>query len=172
MKMKKQSIEKKFDKRMMFGSAQTGRMIEPCTFGSRAGHTANLSWQTVSNSLWINANDWSIPYGLIFPEAASSSTSRQQGVCRRRCLGHQVQRAIYQKAMGNFGCKFSTSHQESRVQRRWRCQETLDYIGKDHQIRTVYESGKEHLRQIVPVNPNSFYWRGNEDARRVIWGLG
>tara|TARA_R110000744_G_scaffold153061_1_gene267361 strand:+ start:466 stop:645 length:180 start_codon:yes stop_codon:yes gene_type:complete len=30
---------------------------------------------------------------------------------------------------------------------------------------------KELLRDIVPVNPDSFYWRGDEDIRKKLFGI-
>jgi hypothetical protein len=30
---------------------------------------------------------------------------------------------------------------------------------------------KETAKAIVPVNPNSFYWQGNEDLRKQFYGI-
>jgi hypothetical protein len=180
--------EDKFDKRMMFGDAQTQKerdMIEPCT---RLAVEAlepygkpDFGEDGKQQAVRINCktDDWSIPFigylDFVYPEHGLVIDLKTTGrMPPQMSKGHQVQRAIYQKAMGNFGCKFLyVTPKKAEFKEDGDVKETLDYIkAQTIRLERFLNSGdKEHLRQIVPVNPNSFYWRGNEDARRELYGV-
>ena len=75
---------------------------------------------------------------------------------------------------GNMACKFLyVTPKKFEFKEDGDVKETLEYV-KTMTIRAeafLNQGDKEHLRQIVPVNPESFYWRGNEDARRELYGV-
>lgn len=180
--------EDKFDKRMMFGDAATQKerdMIDPCTrlavealepygkpeFPEGGGQ--------IPVRLNCKTDDWSIPFvgylDFVFPDHGLivdlKTTGRMPSVMSR---GHQVQRAIYQKANGNMACKFLyVTPKKFEFKEDGDVKETLDYVkAQTKRLEAFLNSGdKDYLRDIVPVNPSSFYWRGNEDARRDLYGV-
>ena len=180
--------EDKFDKRMMFGDLQTQKerdMIDPCVrlavealepygkpeFPEDGGQQAvRLNCKT---------DDWSIPFvgylDFVYPEHGLiidlKTTGRMPSAMN---INHQVQRAIYQKANGNMGCKFLyVTPKKFEFKEDGDVKETLEYVkAQTIRLEAFLNSGdKDHLRNIVPVNPSSFYWRGNEDARRELYGV-
>jgi hypothetical protein len=87
---------------------------------------------------------------------------------------HQLQRAIYQKAMGNYGVKFLyVSKAKSLMLEDGDVNEIL--ANAKHKIARLEKFlsvvDKEMARAIVPVQPNSFYWNGSEDLRMEMYGL-
>jgi|TARA_R100000482_G_scaffold124401_1_gene77098 hypothetical protein len=180
--------EDKFDKRMMFGNPQTQKerdMIEPCVrlavealepYG-KPEFAENGKQQAIS--LNCKTDDWSIPFigylDFVYPEHGLiidlKTTGRMPSVMP---TNHQVQRAIYQKANGNFGCKFLyVTPKKFELKEDGDVEETLAYVkAQTIRLERFLNSGdKEFLRSIVPVDPSSFYWRGNEDARRELFGV-
>lgn len=87
---------------------------------------------------------------------------------------HQTQRAVYAKAMNNYAVRFLyATPKKAEFREDGEAREILPAI-KMHITRLErFLRGRtaEEITAIVPVNPNSFYWRGNEETRREIYGL-
>jgi hypothetical protein len=87
---------------------------------------------------------------------------------------HQLQRAIYQKAKGNMGVKFlyvtpkKASMLEDGDPAELLAQAKVQITRMEAFLRTL---DKETAKAIVPVQPNSFYWKGNEALRKEFYGL-
>lgn len=87
---------------------------------------------------------------------------------------HQLQRAIYQKAKGNMAVKFlyvsakKTSLLEDGDVAETLAAAKLQITRLEAFLRNL---DKETAKNIVPVNPNSFYWRGNEQLRKEFYGV-
>tara|TARA_R110002126_G_scaffold5787_2_gene30866 strand:+ start:2422 stop:3174 length:753 start_codon:yes stop_codon:yes gene_type:complete len=88
--------------------------------------------------------------------------------------GHQRQRAFYAKASGNAAVKFLyVTPKKVKLLEDGDTDEIMAEI-KLHLTRQeafLRLGDKELLRSIVPVNPDSFYWRGDEDVRKELYGL-
>ena len=88
--------------------------------------------------------------------------------------GHQRQRAFYAKASGNAAVKFLyVTPKKVALLEDGDTDEIMAEI-KLHLTRQeafLRLGDKELLRSIVPVNPDSFYWRGDEDVRKELYGL-
>ena len=121
---------------------------------------------------------WSIPIigflDLVFPDYGLvidlKTTTRIPPVMSAE---HQLQRAIYQSARGNQAVKFLyVSARKSAIL-------------EDGDPATVLAKAKLQIARlerflsavdadtalsIVPHNPNSFFWKGDENARRVLFG--
>lgn len=87
---------------------------------------------------------------------------------------HQLQRAIYAKAVGNMAVKFLYVSAKKTA------------LLEDGDPDTVLRTAKAQITRLekflslhsaedalacVPCNPNSFYWRGDEAARSEMFGL-
>ena len=87
---------------------------------------------------------------------------------------HQVQRCIYAKAKGNTKVSFLyVSSKKAALLSDGDVNETLARV-KAHAARLerlLHSRCKEEIASIIPVNDSSFYWNGNEDARREIYGV-
>lgn len=177
-----------FDRRMLFGDEATAKeraMIEPSIeltlealkpYGEPE-FAEDGKQQAIS--LKCRTDDWTIPFvgylDFVFPKHGLiidlKTTGRMPGVMSRT---HQVQRAIYERSSGNMACKFLyVTPKKFEFKEDGDVKETLEYV-KTMTIRAeafLNQGDREHLRQIVPVNPESFYWRGNEDARRELYGV-
>lgn len=87
---------------------------------------------------------------------------------------HQLQRAIYARAMSNHAVRFLYV---SGKKHAWLedGDPTAILANAKTQIarlnRFLIAHDAESARACVPVNPNSFYWRGAEPLRREIYGL-
>ena len=87
---------------------------------------------------------------------------------------HQRQRAFYQKSSGNTVVKFLYVTPKRRA-----FKEDGDVGELMAEIKTPLTrqeaflrlGDKELLKRIVPVNPDSFYWRGDEDVRKRLYGI-
>ena len=177
----------KFDKRMMIGDSKTEKernMIEPCVkLAVEAlkpyGQPEFDNGRQKSIRLDCKTEDFTIPFvgylDFVFPEQGAvidlKTTGRMPSVMS---TSHQIQRVLYQKANGNQNCSFLyVTPKKAEFRSDGDVNETLNYI-KTQVIRleAFLNSGdKEHLRKIVPVNPNSFYWGGNEAARKELYGI-
>ena len=180
--------EDAFDKRMLFGDVITQKerdMIDPCTrlavealepygkpdFGEDGKqHSIRLNCKT---------DNFSIPFvgylDFVYPEHGLIIDLKTTTIIRKvMTTSHQVQRAIYQKANGNMGCKFLyVTPKRYEFKMDGDVKEILaDVKTQTIRIEKFLNSGdKNHLRNIVPVKPDSFYWNGNTDARRELYGL-
>lgn len=87
---------------------------------------------------------------------------------------HQLQRAIYAKAMGNMAVKFLyASPKKTALLEDGDVSETL--ARAKHAIarleRFLSHHDADSAIACVPHNPNSFYWSGDEAARFEIFGI-
>ncbi len=89
-------------------------------------------------------------------------------------IGHQRQRAFYQKSNGNTDVKFLyVTPKKCEFKDDGDVNELMAGI-KTHLTRQeafLRLGDKELLRSIVPVDPDSFYWRGNEKVRKELFGI-
>ena len=89
-------------------------------------------------------------------------------------IGHQRQRAFYQKSNGNTDVKFLyVTPKKCEFKDDGDVNELMAEI-KAHLTRQeafLRLGDKELLRSIVPVDPDSFYWRGNEKVRKELFGF-
>ena len=89
-------------------------------------------------------------------------------------IGHQRQRAFYQKSNGNTDVKFLyVTPKKCEFKDDGDVNELMAEI-KAHLTRQeafLRLGDKELLRSIVPVDPDSFYWRGNEKVRKELFGI-
>nr|WP_309504323.1 PD-(D/E)XK nuclease family protein [uncultured Roseovarius sp.] len=86
---------------------------------------------------------------------------------------HQLQRAIYACAKGNMGVKFL--YVSAKKTALLEDGDVMTVLARaKHQIarleRFLAHCDAETALQIVPHNPSSFYWRGDETARYEIFG--
>lgn len=130
----------------------------------------------------INANfgDWSIPIwgflDLTFPQHGLvvdlKTTTRVPSAMSPE---HQLQRAIYSRANGNAAVKFlyvsgkKAAWLEDGNPAEVLAQAKAQIARMDAFLRACPDA--ETARQIVPVSPNSFFWRGAEPLRSEIYGL-
>ena len=130
-------------------------------------------------SMTAKGDDWSLEFmGFIdfkFPEHGLivdlKTTMRMPSVMSK---GHQRQRAFYQKANGNMAVQFCyVTPKKCEFKEDGDADELMAEI-KHHltrQERFLRLGDKELLRDIVPVNPDSFYWRGDEATRKKLFGV-
>lgn len=87
---------------------------------------------------------------------------------------HQLQRCIYQKAMGNMGVKFLyVTPKKTVLLEDGDVAETLARAKQQINRLEAFlrHHDKESARATVPVNATSFYWRGSEALRQEFYGL-
>ena len=87
---------------------------------------------------------------------------------------HQLQRAIYQMAKGNQIVKFLyvTPKKTALLEDG----DPVDLLRKAKvqisRLEKFLRAGtKEDIAQVIPVNPNSFYWNGQESIREELYGI-
>ena len=89
-------------------------------------------------------------------------------------IEHQRQRAFYQKSSGNTAVKFLyVTPKKCEMKEDGDADELMTEI-KAHLTRQeafLRLGDKELLRSIVPVDPSSFYWRGDENTRLELFGV-
>ena len=88
--------------------------------------------------------------------------------------GHQRQRAFYAKASGNSSVKFLyVTPKKVALLEDGDPDELMAEIKLhlNRQEAFLRLGDKELLRSIVPVNPDSFYWRGDEAVRKELYGI-
>ena len=126
-----------------------------------------------------NFEDWSIPvigfldfefedHGLVVD---LKTTTR---VPSTMSADHQLQRAIYACAKGNAAVKFLyVSAKKANWLEDGDTREVLArakvQIARLERFLSLHST--DEMRACVPCNPNSFYWRGDEAARKEIYGL-
>jgi len=130
-------------------------------------------------SMTATGDGWSLPFigftDFTFPDHGLivdlKTTGRMPSIMSK---GHQRQRAFYAKASGNAAVKFlyvtpkKVSMLEDGDPDELMAEIKLHLTRQEAFLRL---GDKELLRSIVPVNPDSFYWRGDEAARGVLYGL-
>ena len=89
-------------------------------------------------------------------------------------IGHQRQRAFYQKSNGNAEVKFLyVTPKKCEFKEDGDVNELMAEI-KIHLTRQeafLRLGDKEFIASVVPVNRDSFYWRGNEKVRKELFGI-
>lgn len=130
-------------------------------------------------SITAKTDDWSIPVigflDFTYPEQGLVVDLKTTTRCPSRMSpDHQLQRAIYHTAMGNSAVKFlyatpkKTAWLEdgdpAEIMRRLRAQ-----IIRLERFLAMHSA--EDALACVPVNPNSFYWRGDEAALSEMFGI-
>jgi len=89
-------------------------------------------------------------------------------------LAHKRQRAIYKAARGNRAQKFLyVSPKKSALLEADDDAEILAGIKEllNRQERFLSLGDADMLRSVVPVNEDSFYWTGEEDERKKLYGI-
>lgn len=130
----------------------------------------------------INANfgDWSIPIwgflDLVFPEHGIvvdlKTTTR---VPSSMSPEHRLQRAIYHRAKGNHAVRFlyvsakKAAWLEDGDPAECLAQAKAQIMRLDTFLANCPDA--DTARQVVPVNPHSFFWRGAEPLRSEIFGI-
>jgi hypothetical protein len=87
---------------------------------------------------------------------------------------HQLQRAIYAKAKGNMAVKFLyVSSKKASMLEDGDVAETLTKAKQSifRMEAFLRHVDKDTAKEIIPLNPNSFYWTGNEDLRKEFYGV-
>lgn len=178
---------KKFDGAFMFADEKITKerdMIQPCfdlAIEQLAGYGKPDFPEEGQEKISITAktDDYSIPVigflDLVFPDHGLVIDLKTTARCPSKMSAeHQLQRAIYQKAKGNQAVKFlyvtpkktnlledgdpneilkKAKVQISRLERFLRCGNARD------------------IADVIPVNPSSFYWNGQEEVREELYGL-
>lgn len=178
----------KFDKRFLIGDEKTTRerdLIQPMVqlaveelveFG-RPEFPDGGGQEKIS--ITAKGDGWSIPIvgylDLVFPSHGVvidlKTTTR---VPSKMSAEHQLQRAIYQRAKGNMGVKFLyCSAKKAAMLEDGDVAETLTRAKAQitRMERFLRFCDKDTAKEIVPVNPNTFYWSGSEDLRQQFYGL-
>jgi hypothetical protein len=188
----KDAIQKaldKFDKRFLIGDEATTKeraMIEPMVqlsveqlmeFGK-----PEFPEEGGQNKISITAkgDGWTVPVigflDLVYPQHGVVIDLKTTGrMPSTMSAEHQLQRAIYQKAKGgNQSVKFlyvtpkKAAMLEDGDPTEILAQAKVQITRMEAFLRTL---DKETAKAIVPVQPNSFYWKGNEALRKEFYGL-
>ena len=129
-------------------------------------------------SLPLTTDEFTIPVigylDFVFPQQGLvvdlKTTTR---VPSRMNYGHKVQRVIYQKSLGNYAVKFlyvsgkkNSLLEDGDVFYTWqKITKTAQRIEKFLRLVT-----KEEAVEIIPHNPNTFYWKGLDGLREEVYG--
>jgi hypothetical protein len=180
----------KFDKRFPIGDEKTSaerRRIEPMTqlaveelkqygppeFPEDEDHPQEKI------SITAKGDGWSIPVigylDLVFPQHGVVIDLKTTGrIPSTMSAEHQLQRAIYAKAKGNMDVRFLyVSEKKTSMLADGDPTELLAQakvqIGRIEAF--LRHCDKETAKAIVPVQPSSFYWSGNETLRKEFYGI-
>lgn len=188
----KDAIQKaldKFDKRFLIGDEKTTKerdMIEPMVqiaieqlmeFGKPDFPDDEKGQEKIS--ITAKGNGWEIPVigflDLVYPQhGVVIDLKTSSRIPSTMSAEHQLQRAIYQKAKGNSAVKFlyvsskKASMLEDGDPATILAQAKVQITRMEAFLRAL---DKDTAKAIVPVNPNSFYWQGNEDLRKQFYGF-
>jgi len=178
----------KFDKFFPIGDEKTTKeraMIEPCMELALAeleqyGEPEFPEEEGQEKiSITAKTEDYEIPVigflDLVFPKQGViidlKTTGRMPSVMSPE---HQLQRAIYQMAKGNQIVKFLyvTPKKTALLEDG----DPVDLLRKAKvqisRLEKFLRAGtKEDIAQVIPVNPNSFYWNGQESVREELYGI-
>lgn len=130
-------------------------------------------------SITANCGSFSIPVigflDFVFPAHGLvvdlKTTSR---VPSMMTADHQLQRAIYSKAMGNMAVKFLyVSAKKAAWLEDGDPAQILSSIKPQIMRMEAFlrHNDAASAQATIPVAPHSFYWKGNEDMRKEIYGL-
>ena len=177
----------KFDKTFMVGNEKTTKernMIEPCMALAidqlkEYGKPEFPEEGQQKVSITAKTDDYEIPVigylDFVYPEHGVivdlKTTGRMPSTMSPE---HQLQRAIYQKARGNQAVKFlSVTPKKTSMLEDGDPTELLNYAKKQiSRLEKFLRAGtKNDIKEVIPVNPNSFYWNGFEDVRDELYGI-
>ena len=130
-------------------------------------------------SMTCKGDGWSLPFigylDLKYPDHGLivdlKTTLRMPGVMSH---GHKRQRGFYQKTNGNMAVKFlyvtpSKAEWKEDGDPTEQMAEIKAHLTR--QEKFLRAGTKEELRDMVPVDPSSFYWRGDEAVRKELYGI-
>jgi hypothetical protein len=177
----------KFDKTFMVGNEKTTKernMIEPCMALAidqlkEYGKPEFPEEGQQKISITAKTDDYEIPVigylDFVYPEHGVivdlKTTGRMPSTMSPE---HQLQRAIYQKARGNQAVKFLyVTPKKTSMLEDGDPTELLNYAKKQiSRLEKFLRAGtKNDIKEVIPVNPNSFYWNGFEDVRDELYGI-
>lgn len=177
----------KFDKTFLIGDEKTTKerdMIEPCmdlALEALADYGKPEFPEDGQEKISITAktDDYEIPVigflDLVFPEAGLVIDLKTTGRCPSTMSAeHQLQRAIYQKAKGNQAVKFLyVTPKKTNLLEDGDPTEILSRakIQISRLEKFLRAGSREDIAQVIPVNPNTFYWSGAEAIREELYGL-
>ena len=178
----------KFDSMFPIGDEKTTKeraMIEPCMELALAEleHYGEPEFPDEENqekiSITAKTEDYTIPVigflDLVFPKQGIiidlKTTGRMPSVMSPE---HQLQRAIYQMAKGNQVVKFLyvTPKKTALLEDGDPTELLRKAKVQISRLEKFLRAGtKEDIAQVIPVNPNSFYWNGQEHVREDLYGI-
>jgi len=177
----------KFDKTFMVGNEKTTKernMIEPCMALAidqlkEYGKPEFPEEGQQKVSITAKTDDYEIPVigylDFVYPEHGVivdlKTTGRMPSTMSPE---HQLQRAIYQKARGNQAVKFLyVTPKKTSMLEDGDPTELLNYAKKQiSRLEKFLRAGtKNDIKEVIPVNPNTFYWNGFEDVRDELYGI-
>ena len=177
----------KFDKTFMVGNEKTTKernMIEPCMALAidqlkEYGKPEFPEEGQQKISITAKTDDYEIPVigylDFVYPEHGVivdlKTTGRMPSTMSPE---HQLQRAIYQKARGNQAVKFLyVTPKKTSMLEDGDPTELLNYAKKQiSRLEKFLRAGtKNDIKEVIPVNPNTFYWNGFEDVRDELYGI-
>jgi hypothetical protein len=130
-------------------------------------------------SITAKTDDFEIPVigylDFVFPDHGVVIDLKTTGrIPSKMSPEHQLQRAIYQKARGNQVVKFL--YVSSKKTNMLEDGDPTEILGKAKKqiarLEKFLRSGSaEDIREVIPVNPNTFYWNGAEDLREEMYGI-
>lgn len=130
-------------------------------------------------SIRARTDDYEIPVigflDLVFPKKGVvidlKTTGRMPSTMSPE---HQLQRAIYQKAKGNQAVKFLyVTPKKTSLLEDGDPTELLATAKKQisRMEKFLRAGSKEDIAEVIPVNPNTFYWNGAEVIREELYGI-
>jgi len=181
-----QAIEK-FDQTFPLGDEKTTKeraMIEPCMELAlqeleQYGEPEFPEEGQEKVSITAKTDDYEIPVigylDLVFPQAGMVIDLKTTGrIPSTMSPEHQLQRAIYQKAKGNQAVKFLyVSTKKTNLLEDGDPSELLAKAKKQiTRLERFLRCGNARdIADVIPVNPNTFYWNGSEGIREELYGF-
>lgn len=177
----------KFDKSFPIGDEKTSKeraMIEPCldlALGELQQYGQPEFTEDGQQKISITAktDEYEIPVigflDLVFPEHGLVIDLKTTGrMPSTMSAEHQLQRAIYQKARGNQAVKFLyVSPKKTNLLEDGDPTEILKKakVQISRMEKFLRAGNAQDIADVIPVNPNTFYWSGNEAVREELFGL-
>jgi len=177
----------KFDKTFMVGNEKTTKernMIEPCMALAidqlkEYGKPEFPENGQEKISITAKTDDYEIPVigylDFVYSEHGIivdlKTTGRMPSTMSPE---HQLQRAIYQKARGNQAVKFLyVTPKKTSMLEDGDPTELLNYAKKQiSRLEKFLRAGtKNDIKDVIPVNPYTFYWNGFEDVRGELYDI-
>jgi len=188
----KDAIQKamdKFDKRFLIGDEKTTKerdMVQPMVhlaveelmeFGKPEFPDDEKGQEKIS--ITAKGTGWEIPVigylDLVYPQHGLVIDLKTTGrLPSSMSAEHRIQRAIYAKAKGNMSVKFLyVTPKKAVMLEDGDVNETLAMVKVQISRLEAFLRAvdKDTAKAIVPVNPNSFYWSGNEGLRKEFYGI-